>query len=371
VTVTEAPEFDACAGEPFGVWESDSITAPSLTLRLYQRDRLGGVNFAGTCPTQVDELVTRGKVRLSLLDGGDAVMTGSPVSLSYRLLDECVQETVDQSCTQLELNGKCTKTCGICQCDLMGNTFDGEGTWSRQGSTLTLSLANVWSLDYCVQGDRLMLRDIDGLVLELHRLNLFSSPAACAGRSPEACVRGCALGVCEGGVLCEAAMNEASCTNRQGCTWNAESCVGQPEPCELADYGVVPGCDLTDTPLNCTGTRAPCRDMDSVSCEAAPGCMVSAGCEGGAVSCGKLTGACSFCGDVDGCGDCGEGSASCAGSSSCVAQQSSYACERVKQLGMGDCQWVEGLCMGEPTPCDELPPEACASAPGCELQESQ
>lgn len=118
------------------------------------------------------------------------------------------------------------------------------------------------------------------------------------------------------------------------------------------------------------GTLAPCRDIDSASCEAAPGCMVGAGCEGGAVSCGKLTGACSFCGDVDGCGDCGQGSASCADSSTCGAQQTSYASGSVQQLGMGDCQWVEDLCIGEPIPCDELPREACVSAPGCELQPS-
>jgi hypothetical protein len=365
----DAVRFEACGGEPFGVWQSEEISAPGFALELLRPDALGNYSSAGNCPTQVTDLTAQSSLRLALLDGGDAVLAGAAgISLSFKLLDACVQEKVAQSCTELRLNGDCVETCGVCECDVTGGSMDSEGTWSRHGSTLSMSLSNQWTMDYCVTGDEMVVRDSAGILIKMRRINLFSSPTACADRSPEVCNRGCSPGACVGGETCEAASDETNCTNRQGCTWDRESCVGQPEPCNLADYGIVPGCDLTETPLLCRGTRLPCRDSDAASCPAAAGCEVGPGCDGGVVRCGNLTGACSFCEDVDGCTYCGQDTAVCGGSSTCAEQKSSYACGQVQALGMGDCQWVDSLCNGKPVPCAELPPEACSSAPGCELE---
>jgi hypothetical protein len=170
VTPSVAPAFEACGGEPFGVWESDEISAPSFTLRLYQRNAFGGFIAAGSCPTQVTELGAPASMRLALLDGGEAVMTGTGVSLSFHLLDSCVQETLGQSCTQLELNGECAAQCGVCDCHMMGNSARLDAIAAAFGQ-LVPGLLHYRQRDGAARCGRHLDQDAPHqLVLEPHRL---------------------------------------------------------------------------------------------------------------------------------------------------------------------------------------------------------
>jgi hypothetical protein len=225
--------------------------------------------------------------------------------------------------------------------------------------------------DYCVNGDELQLSEIDGPVLTLTRAFAIANPAECSDRTTADCERAgqCRVGACVGGAMCDSAQRLEDCTNRQGCSWDAGVCVGDAgDVCELRHFGRVTGCELVESEPRCAGTRTPCPELDGDACSRAAGCSLTEGCTGGAVNCSALSGACNSCSNVNGCNYCEAGGpGTCVGTSTCVAQSTETACGLVATYGMGFCQWVESVCRGNPTPCEELDVDACTDTPGCEI----
>lgn len=368
----EPADFDACGGEPFGTWVLSEISPGDVTTLVH---RNLGDTTGDYCPAEVTALGDDISFRLVLADGGDMAFELSGLSYSLQLLESCVAEArISSGCDQVLLDreigvdpvGTCSANCDICSCNILREgSF--EGTWERSDTTLDLSYVG-FDHEYCVEGNQMRLRNEDGLVLVMQRVFPFSDPTPCEERSVEQCIQGCRVGQCLGDADCESASSEGDCTNQQGCEWDAESCTGSPRDCSLADYDVVPGCEFLDEEPSCAGARVACEEVAIEECDAAPGCGVEGGCVGGTVTCSVLTGACDFCNNVDGCGDCPDGGGACAGSSTCEQQPSSFACEDATNYGMGDCEWIDSLCRGEATPCEDLPAEVCDDVTGCNLQ---
>lgn len=338
------PAFDACGGNLAGYWQSDELQGSAIDFRLYRRQG-GSYFFAGTCAAQLGsaEYVTPMRIRANAVEptyGVLEIATG-PLAVSLSLLEDCVEDALQVSCSQLEVSGTCKEACGVCDCVLGGAAFSEINViWSSGDGTFDLFDS---SMSYCVTGDQLQVMSAEGFVTTLHRVYPFAQPAACAERT-----------------------TEASCVS--GCTWASGACTGTPLRCELTDYGVVPGCELQAMPQVCTGTQPACSTHQSADCLSAPGCEVGSACVGGAVNCSHLTGSCDFCEGVTGCTYCAQGSGSCGGTSTCAAQTSKFSCEDVARFNMGTCTWTPDLCVGTPLPCSEITPENCAATPGCSLQ---
>lgn len=363
-------EFDACGGEPFGTWVlTDAETVVSkITFGRWETRQSTDECAAELELDDIDSL----DFRLIFADGGDAEVYRSAQEGTYRYDAACAQAELGASCESTDWNGfDCTEEqCGVCSCPrLVSESSRTETwTWTRTETTVTIrgGTGDSWDYDYCVEDDQLQLV-AEGLRLVFARAYTFSNPGPCADRGEAECYGGCERGRCVGDSDCEAASSEATCTNRQGCEWEAETCFGSPEACRLADYGNVPGCDFVETQPVCSGEREPCEDQTIESCEAVDGCEVSPGCVGGEVYCGVLYGACGACGNVTGCEPCADDFAVCVGSTTCEAQPRQSDCEGATYYEMGDCEWVDELCVGELPPCEELAPEECEDAPGCSL----
>jgi hypothetical protein len=357
-------EFDACGGEPFGFWRLKQTLHEGLEIPVYFDE----TTLLGTCPGAITQLDQDIEYRLELQDGGVLNMAGASTPMSFNMLGACLEELTGLPGDD---SGNCRRECGVYQCDVPSEPYPETtdlGSWTRTETTLDMSFLG--EAQYCVDEGELRLRFENGIVQVLERVFPFNAPSACEERAPESCTGGCRLGQCAGDAGCEDAREEANCTNRQGCDWLADACVGTPRDCGLGEYEVIPGCELLDAQPVCSGEREACDDTTLENCNVgdAPGCQVEAGCVGGAVDCGVLTGACSMCDGVDGCSTCAEGSSACLGSSTCAEQLSQYSCERATTLEMGQCDWVEALCRGEAVACAEVPAEICDSVAGCALQ---
>lgn len=218
--VDEPPPFDACGGEPVGVWRGLVFAAQGFHL-----SSLG--EAGGECPVDFTMASPSVEFLLRFDDSADLEIYRSAFSVSGNLLDSCVREVFQGvGCNGLEVanDGSCSlQDCGICSCTLPLLELAGGGTWVASAGTLLISLNSgargTW--DHCVQSDRLVLREASGVRFELERIQVMGTPAPCAERSSE------------------------TCATSVGCTWDGSECSGAvAATCSLRDYGRVPGCDI-------------------------------------------------------------------------------------------------------------------------------
>jgi hypothetical protein len=308
--------------------------------------------------------------RLNLEDGGRLDLYREAFGLFANVADSCIEEVLGtgQSCTEIEVqDGSCSSgSCGICECQFTAFELSDEGTWSRTATELSVSLLSgeTGSFEYCVQGDIMELHEPSGVAFQLERLQAHGTPTPCASRSSDTCTlgTGCVAGACTGGETCTTATSEANCTNRMGCSWDPSGCSGQaPGYCELAEYDVVPGCEFVGPSARCSGTPEPCDGKVELDCATTDGCTAGPGCVGsGTISCQRLNGACAQCELITGC-SCGSG-AICDGSPRCEDQVDGTGCDYAEV-----CEWVDYVCRGTPTACEELSVADCAGVAGCSV----
>lgn len=236
--------LQGCGGEPFGFWRLKSIDSNGFP--LYVRAESGGGSH---CQGQVVSLTeSSADYLIEFLDGGSGNARFPAPRAEVLLANSCIQNVSGVSCENL-FGYDCVKEdCGLCRCDLHGSGVDGRFGWSRSGSTLTVDMefsSEPSLIEYCVDGSTLTLLASDGGInYVFERAYPTGVPTPCAERSVAECTSmGCHIGACDGAGDCVAAQTEASCTNQQGCSWNAAICSGEaPSSCTFSDYGFVPGC---------------------------------------------------------------------------------------------------------------------------------
>jgi len=377
---TRAP-FDACAGEPFGLWRISDLEweARAVTFTRPSPAFIGRTDVID-CPASVLDPQLPEQLILELADGGSGRMYRTAAGHTHQYADSCATPFLGKPCEQHAEPGQCSRNCDACTCrfsPMLRVEANGDLEWQVVDSVLTLSpeLNPDQVFDYCVNGDQLRLLDASGATLTLTRAFAISNPTRCEDRTLETCElgegpnRGCRVGACVGAAGCDGASREEDCANRQGCAWDDSVCAGDPGPgCDLGQLDLTPGCELVDAQPRCVGTRTPCHDVPAEACEASDGCSFGPGCDGGAVDCGALSGACSLCDQVMGCTECSSGMSTCGGAATCLDQSTQPACEAVESLGMGRCQWVDAICRGAARPCEELGVDVCADAVGCHVE---
>jgi hypothetical protein len=353
-----------CGGDPFGRWIEKSADTKGFALHIYAKSSTGATQVY-TCDAQVTRSVDSFGFRFEIHDGGKAIYSQRFGPMSFDVLNSCVLEKVSQSCERLQLTGSCSPgVCGICSCTA-SNAVELEGTWTRSPTTLTFSTPGFTSvsLDYCVQGNEMTVRDSSGVLVTLARTAVSGAPTPCAQRTSDCTVGGgCRLGACIGGTTCATAATEAVCTTRQGCSWAPDQCGGTaPTACKLADYGIVPGCVLLPGTPECTGTYDPCEKLGVVDCSSTAGCQWMSTCVGGQADCEQsINGCSSSCDLIQGC-RCDGATLKCVGTANCAQQTDDLRC----RLARG-CRWVD--CHGPMISCSRLNELNCETSLGCRLQ---
>lgn len=248
----QAAGWAACGGEPFGQWRLTGVSFDGASQSMFVSNGYTIVH-TGQCEAEVARPATLSSFSLDIRDGGVAVLEAGVLGFSLFIDRSCIRsKTNGGDCKNLligkEYSCKDDYGCGgLCRCDTQHLLTSGKGSWSRKGDRLSLYIDGTsYVSDYCVSGDRMVLRDTQGLVISLERVTLSGKPAACADRPTGSCVgAGCWLGVCTGAGKCAEAKSESACGTFQGCSWQADACAGKAaESCALAEHGVVPGCEI-------------------------------------------------------------------------------------------------------------------------------
>jgi hypothetical protein len=363
--VSDAPSVNGCGGEPFGNWRLTHVEWGRSQLQLSVfGDPVGSCDMMMTAVGDEPP-----RLLMSLYEGGRAeyFSESAPVKISYS--ESCVTSKVSQfTCGADTWQGvsNCNVDCDICTCDsYTGSTEAEDGTWARTQEELSLQLfGKASSFAYCATDNQLEL-STPGAHFVFERVTKLSKPLACAERSATTCLTGepgtCQLGACEGGPTCAGADSEGVCLTLSGCTWDASACWGlEQQICRLADFGVVPGCEITNEAVTCQGTATACDQRNVGECYG--GCTVNeAGrCTGGPLQCEKFSVCPSAC-DEEYDYSCSAGTFACAG----LAR---YACEDTADDYDGEaCTWHPSFCEGVTTPCDDLSADECNFVPGCSL----
>jgi len=218
--VDESPPFDACGGDPTGIWRS-IVFAP----QGFHLSNLG--TSGGECPADFTMASPDLEFLLSFAETAELEVYRSAFSVSGNMLDSCIREVFQGTwCNALDIanDGSCLLgECGICSCTLPVLELEGTGSWSSTGGRISVSLGTGerGSFEHCVQVDRLVLREPSGIRFELERIQVTGTPTPCAQRTNETCTMG------------------------NSCTWDGASCSGAVSAtCSLEDYGNVPGCEF-------------------------------------------------------------------------------------------------------------------------------
>jgi hypothetical protein len=337
---------------------------------------LGAVG--GDCPTQIADGPGTPDFRLELSDGGKAEVFRVSFGVDRTFLRSCAASVLKQEVAYITCDFlRATDLgCGFCRKRDTEPALNGVGTWTRSNTELTLQVGgHTDSYLYCVDGDTMTLWSRLGFRIVMERVQKSGVPLACEDRDKKQCTtgNGCHLGMCFGGDAgapdassgCSSAQLETACTNRVGCSWDPTPCAGSPpRTCNLSDYDVVAGCQFFSPAAKCVGSPAPCVNKTETACKHTGGCTAQPGCSGGSVSCENF-GSCGYpCTRVAGC-TCNQGSnpGSCSGSATCEMQDYG-AC--ISHL-FTNCQWVDYICTGTPTPCEKLQLPVCETTEGCRL----
>lgn len=358
-----APAIAACEGDPFGVWRLKEL---ELGTSLITLSSFG--ETLGHCEVVYDTPATLPRSLMALEDGGHASYVLGPVLFKAHWSEACVTDFVESlSCGAKGWSDvfDCELSCDICSCNTRFKTPT-YNQWSRTSTKLSVSpLGAVMDFDYCAKDGQLSLANHEArLVYE--RVFPIDTPKPCAARSADECGRGegCYLGACVGSAECEKRTTESSCLTTQDCSWNAAACSGVAKPCALADYGVVPGCDLALEHRDCTGTpTSTCGERGTDDCEGLRGCSVN---DRGKCAGPKLQCAGSWCPQPY----CSGTSLECTGVTSCEAFESETACADANEyFPDASCAWLPAFCEGSAEPCASYSQSECESVPGCQLGE--
>jgi hypothetical protein len=348
------PAFEACGGEPFGIWQATKTEINNFDFHL-----TNGSGVTSTCHGQTD---TTAEVEfiVEFDDGGVGRIHYEFPELVASFSDACIQEGLGTSCEYIDEHECELLDCGLCRCTFAGRYFDEEITWSRDGSRLTFVTSDTMdTMDYCVDGGALVQSSEDGnLRYTMQKVYLSGVPTSCAERTAETCnVAGCSLGECAGTGNCGEAYSESSCMQFQDCSWDPDVCKGTANPtCSMADHaGEVPGCQILTGNPTCTGAPEPCDGQQGCAAE---GCSVSTGCIGGEHAC--------FAGDDEVPGCTCNAYAECEGTFKCSEIADDLDC--VSSGLSGSCAWSSSACVGIPTDCAELSADQCQDTEGCMLQ---
>ncbi len=295
--VDSAPAFVACGGEPFGIWGAAEVDM-TVVKHLFISSTGAAEVWCPTADPQYQPVV----FMLRLDDGGTGANYFSGFSGTFSVLDSCIEPA--GNCT--DFPGCVRGACGTCVCESVPDVVEGDITWVRNDTELSVTIGtSVITVEYCVQGDTMTLKTTDDsdTVYTLKRGYPHGTPVDCDMRELDQCAStGCHVGVCTGGGACAEGIDETSCTNRAGCSWDATQCAGTvAEECAFGDYGTTPGCEFSESAV-CSGTPEPCdTKLDIYACDAAPGCYW-----GAAVGCNGTVGECAevpldICESVAGC----------------------------------------------------------------------
>lgn len=366
--VKAAPTVQTCSGYPFGSWQLIHAELSGSRQELSIRRPDGSVEARGSCP-MVTEFVGEPSDRyiLTLHENGLAESATEPLRVTLSWSESCViGKTPALSCRSGAWEySNCKLDCDICSCDsIIGAETSGTRLWDWTEEALFLNLSGEATAEfaYCMTGNKLELSAPD-LYLVYSRINKLAWPTACSLRTAETCLIGapdtCRRGGCVGEVACTYADTEAACLAAPGCSWDANGCSGNaPSKCDLADYGVVPGCGFT---TRCQGEPVACESRIAAGCK--DGCTLAA-CKGGALQCEDFS--------VSACPPpCAVGpDGSCVGPAFDCSTLTQYAClsTAIPRNHSGQaCVWDSTACRGVPVPCDSVPLEMCDVAPGCSL----
>ncbi len=363
--------FQACGGEPFGTWVLTEADVSAVKAH-FARQVLGGELMMAACPATTTLLGTP-NVLLKLDDGGSGAGTITGFGVSVLVMSECAAQ-VGQACGEFK-GCEEDSACGTCHCSMsaVNESPPDSLSWSRTGAQLSLMLGTTpANYEYCVDGDTLSLYVPETeLVLRLQRTYAFGEPLPCAERAVDKCSGAsaiaqdnCHVGICTGAPAgCANASDEAGCTNQQGCSWDTSQCSGNSaQYCGLDDYGVIPGCELSDQPPVCSGTPSACADYDTDTCPLEQGCTLGHSCQGPSKTCNSL-----YVNDYDCASGCScsdeQGYCRCTGTSDCTKALSESLCESSGNYG---CVWTEA-CAGALPDCASLTADTCYDIPGCGL----
>jgi hypothetical protein len=352
---TAAPDASAaCGGEPFGTWRSTEVGWTS-----WQRDAL-----TDSAETQVSvgvRVVAEGGYRASFRDGGELTWFSEAAAIDH-VFTTCPGTLKPFTDPDFVPFGCEDLLCGcVCSTEVEEDLTD--GTWSRDDTTLTITLGSEYPFDvgYCITGDEMTLLYPDGRTVVLERVYEVVTPTPCAGRTIDECVGACTAGKCVGDASCDSGGSETECLTLQGCTWDPGQCSGtEQSSCTLGEFDEVPGCTFVAS-AHCEGTPDPCWSMSEDACEAQLGCVAEWSCGGDPVPCSEGYGEQAMCEELVGC----------------TYDEDSYECQgteaRCEDLpaecgDYGTLLGCEGSpCSGAVTPCEELDSLTCGTVQGCTL----
>lgn len=157
-------DFTACGGDITGTWNLTSACGLSAIF---------GDPTGGACPGFASDdqgLSLTGTVSFNADMSYDlTTMVSGNVNLMVPL--SCLPPMSACSDLDVAVSGTCTDDNGVCDCAIPLDTTDNEsGTWSTSGNQLTTTSMGTDEVgEYCVEGNSLTVRDVDGVVFTATR----------------------------------------------------------------------------------------------------------------------------------------------------------------------------------------------------------
>jgi hypothetical protein len=256
---SEPAPFDACGGDPSGLWSLTERDVSAAVLRGEFRAYKGQFECHSLrardrgLPTDLPAAL----LRLNADGTGNYSFTPRAAA-TIAVANDCLSPAPVQDgqwhYEACEALGCLPYGCGVCEClfeeDL---ALAGAAHWSTGEAQLDVVLESGEELSfaYCVAADELRLRDLhSGIDQVLVPATVGGTPIPCSERSAAHCRAGCEQGACFGvPEACASATTSAACFETdQRCGWAEGACRGEDPSCEFADYGVLPGCEIFVSP---------------------------------------------------------------------------------------------------------------------------
>jgi len=284
------------------------------------------------------------RLKLSIHRDNHAALDMSELSYQLRFSASC--SSPDGTCSDYFRqygDGHCKDLgCGVCECERTDIAAAYNDSLQVQFRAQTLSFvtntSTVAEFKYCVDGERLIL-NAHGLTAILRKALFGGIPSSCESR------------------------DESTCETGAFCRWGSSGCTGSaPTRCLLADFGVVPGCEVYEPDAACSAIEAPksCSDLEPAECNDTPGCEWQVGCSGPAIGCNELWLRSGICDVVGGCEKISADE--CQGTAECQKHPSQVNCEELNQCG-----WIEQCMVAEEVACDEYSVSECRQHKRCEI----